>query len=219
MSNDNIPKDSLPKVLSKRDITEISTWSAPRVGEINGGGSGPSGHNMKTDKQIERIQKQAYDDAYKQGYSKGIQDGDKHMLQKSQLLQTVINSLASPLKAIDEEIQSELVSLCIALMKQLIRRELKSDPGQIIAVVREALAELPMSARNIQIRLHPEDVKLVTSVMSLSSDDGHWKIMEDPIISRGGCKINTETSQMDVTVESRVNTLISKVFGGLRESD
>ena len=72
---------------------------------------------------------------------------------------------------------------------------------------------------NIQIRLHPEDVKLVTSVMSLSSDDGHWKIMEDPIISRGGCKVNTETSQMDVTVESRVNTLISKVFGGLRESD
>jgi len=43
------------------------------------------------------------------------------------------------------------------MVRQLIRREVKLDPGQIVGVVREALGILPISARNIRVVLHPED--------------------------------------------------------------
>ncbi len=45
------------------------------------------------------------------------------------------------------------------------------------------------------------------------------QIVEDPVQNRGGCRVFTDTSQIDSTVESRLNAVIAKVLGGQRSSD
>jgi len=127
--------------------------------------------------------------------------------------------LNEPLLALDEQVEQELVALAVTLARQLIRRELRTDPGQIVAVVRKALAILPSNARKVSLCLHPADAELVRVAMSLDEGGQRWKIVEDPLLTRGGCRVTTETSAVDASVEKRLAAAIAKAFGGERGGD
>ena len=132
-------------------------------------------------------------------------------------LDTVIQTLQSPLQNLDDLVENDLVELVFSIARQLIRREINTQPDQIIAVIRDSLGVLPTGARDIRVFLHPEDAKLARELMSLSDQEQVWKIVEDPSLTRGGCKVQTEQSRVDSTVESRLNEVIASVLGDERQ--
>lgn len=181
--------------------------------------------------EIEAMQKQAYDEAFAQGkmhgFQQGFDEGSKkgyednlHLLQsKAATLVSLLESLSEPFKHLDEEVEKELVKLAIAIATQMIRREIKLDPGQIVAVVREAVQVLPLASQKITLKLHPEDAELVRSALALDETSPGWGIVEDPLITRGGCEVDTDISHVDATVEHRLAAVIATVLGGEREDD
>jgi flagellar assembly protein FliH len=200
-----------------------------------------------TVEEIESMQKQAYDEAFaqgtKEGYEKGYQDGSKkgfnqgfeqgktegskkgyeenlHLLRKQTAdFVSLLESLSEPFKQFDEQVEKELVRLSIGIASQLIRRELKIDPGQIIAVIREAVNVLPVAAQKLTLHMHPEDAELVRSSLAIDDVSPPWDIIEEPLITRGGCKVKTDVSSIDATVENRLAAIIATVLGGEREED
>src|SRR6185312_12187361 len=58
-------------------------------------------------------------------------------------LDAALHLLARPLEQLDEDIEGELAQLALAVGKQLARRELRIEPAQVIAILRESLALLP----------------------------------------------------------------------------
>ncbi|MGZ5576522.1 MAG: FliH/SctL family protein, partial [Methylobacter sp.] len=44
-------------------------------------------------------------------------------------------------------------------------------------------------------------------------------IVEDPLITRGGCEVDTDISHVNATVEHRLAAVIATLLGGERESD
>ena len=101
----------------------------------------------------------------------------------------------------------------------MIRRELKISPGEVVAVVKEALSLLPVTAGDVRLELHPDDAALVRNALLSADGDPPWQIVEDPLLSRGGCRVLTNTSRIDATVENRINAAIAAVMGGEREVD
>ena len=45
-----------------------------------------------------------------------------------------------PFEDLDAVVEDELLQLALALAKQVVRRELRQDPTQVIAIVREAIS-------------------------------------------------------------------------------
>ena len=82
-----------------------------------------------------------------------------------------------------------------------------------------AMAALPLTARNVRLHLHPEDATLVRETLSVSDNERSWKIVDDPVLTRGGCKVSSDTSQIDASVERRLHNVIANVLGGQRETD
>ncbi len=185
--------------------------------------------------EIEAMQKQAYDEAFaqgkaegfQQGFDEGFEDGSrKGYVDNIELLNTkaaelthLMEALSEPFKTLDEEVENELVSLSIGIAKQIIRREIKMDTGQIVAAVKEAIKVLPLSSQKISLHLHPEDTELVRSVLSIDDLTSAWSIVEDPLITRGGCKVDTDVSHVDASVENRLAAVIATVFGSERKRD
>ena len=134
-------------------------------------------------------------------------------------LQSLMTTLAMPLLDLDKQVVDELVDLSMAVARQMIRRELKISPGEIVAVVKEALSLLPVTAGDVRLELHPEDASLVRSALLSADGDPPWEIVEDPLLSRGGCRVSTNTSRIDATVENRINAAIAAVMGGERGVD
>jgi flagellar assembly protein FliH len=75
------------------------------------------------------------------------------------------------------------------MVRQLVRREVRLDPAQIVGIVREALGVLPVSSRSIRVTLHPDDASLVREAYAIGDHDQKWQIVEDPVIQRGGCRV------------------------------
>jgi flagellar assembly protein FliH len=170
-----------------------------------------------TAEQLEQIRQQAQQEGFEQGRRDGLQAARKEVDATLQRLEKIIQSFAEPLQAVDEVVEGELLQLAIVIARQLIRRELQSDPGQVLGVVREALSALPSAARKVRIHLNPEDALLVREkLVSAEEAEMPWKIVDDLTLTRGGCRIESATSRIDASVEKRLNSVIAELLGGTR---
>jgi len=133
-----------------------------------------------------------------------------------QRLEGVLNLQARPLAELDEIVLRQLATLAGAIARQLVRRELRTQPEQIIAVIRETVALLPAAARDVRIHLHPEDAALVRERLVEPAAERAWTLVEDPVITRGGCRISSENSSIDAQVETRLGAAIAAVLGDER---
>ncbi len=216
------------KIIKSDKEGEVKHWQPPEmirsasdvaVREARG--------SLLTAEQLEHVQSQAYKEGFERGRKEGFEYGHKESLagsrslikEKADKMDELLSALNTPFKELDEQVERELISLTISMVRQLVRREVKLDPNQIIGVVREALSLLPVSARNISLVLHPEDAKLVREIFEVSEKDLVWTIAEDPVLDRGGCKVITDTSQIDATLESRLAAMITTLLGGERTRD
>lgn len=230
---------------SAEELAALSIWDAPEVGQATAQARSEnvqlneSAGKLLTVDEIDATQKQAFAEAYaegqkaghaegyQQGLQQGLEEGRKkgydenlHLLRKQAAeLVSLLESFAEPFKELDEKVEQELVKLAIGIADQIIRREIKTDPGQVIAAVRAAVSILPLSAQKIALHLHPEDAELVRSTLALDDMSPAWEIVEEPLITRGGCKVITETSQVDASVENRTAAVIANVLGDQRNRD
>ena len=217
------------KVIPGNTLSEYQAWQVPEVQS-----EGSQQHRPMTASQLEEIQIQAHREGYQQGLQEGREAGLEELTQRVRCLEQMIQSLSAPFEALDETVEQQLAQLAMLVARQLVRRELKTDPEQVIGVVREALSALPVAACSVQLALHPDDAVMIRESLSLregeqnielgpggesSPDGGGIHIVDDPVQSRGGCRVITEVSQIDATVESRLNMVIASVLGGQRGTD
>tara|TARA_B100000989_G_scaffold296743_1_gene280651 strand:+ start:758 stop:1396 length:639 start_codon:yes stop_codon:yes gene_type:complete len=198
---------------------DVSSWNFPSFAESTSIDIEIGNVKVPTAGDLEKLQEQALQEASKRGYedgfSKGIKAAEAQIAQKVKSLQSIMQSLVNPYEEFDERVENEITSLAIQMSKQLIRRELKADAGQVVGVVKEALTALPSSSQNIKLFLHPEDAELVKSALSLE-DEARWEVVEDPVITRGGCRVETDVSTIDATVENRLLAIIAQALGDER---
>ncbi|MES9934571.1 MAG: flagellar assembly protein FliH [Candidatus Sedimenticola sp. PURPLELP] len=210
------------KVISGQESTEVRQWQPPDVGGKGGFSPGKPGKLLTAD-QLQQLQKQAYNEGYEQGRKAGFEFGHKEALaegrEQIKQLDELMEALNTPLRQLDEQVESELVELVISMVRQLVRREVRADPGQIVGVVRDAVAILPVSSRDVRLVVNPDDAQMVREVYEVSEQELGWKIVEDPLIARGGCRVMTATSQVDATLESRLNALVAPILSGERDLD
>jgi len=204
----------LSRIIRSEEAGDCQTWQLPDVRGKKGGSASPM-----TARQLEEVQNQARQEGFQQGLQEGREAGMKKFVEHVTYLEQLVAALSRPFEQLDEEIEQQLAQLAMIVARQLVRRELKTDPGQVVGVVREALSVLPLAARHVRLALNPEDAEMIRDALSLGHGDQTIQIIEDPVQSRGGCRVLTENSQIDATVESRLNAVIANVLGGLRSSD
>jgi len=206
----------MSKLVYPDQSDEYERWELPEVNDPQ------AAHysRLLTAGQIESIQKQAYDEGFEQGRKDGYQAGQEQVNQQAMRLQGILELMSAPLAELDEQVIQQMLDLVTTISRQVIRRELRADPGQVIGVVRECIKSLPIASRTVFIYLHPEDAELVRHAFSIDEHmEQAWKIIEDPVLTRGGCRIEAEHSKIDASVEQQLNRVIANLLGGEREHD
>ena len=194
-------------------------WELP---EING----PVLARNRRAVDLSGIEREAWEKGYTEGRDAAVaavrkeqQATQVELDRRVQNLASILDFMAKPIAALDSEVQRQLVSLAGAIARHIVRRELKTQPDEIVAVIRETVALLPMTARDIRVHLNPEDAKLVRSRVVEAGSDRSWNVAEDPLISRGGCRVSSENSTIDATLEQRLGAAIAAALGDSRAPD
>jgi flagellar assembly protein FliH len=164
------------------------------------------------------LQAEAHAEAFAQGLAEGREAGRGEVRAQVERLAGMFYDLAKPFEALNAEVERELLTLAMALARQIVRRELKTDPTQIIGIIRDAIAALPVAAREVRVHLHPEDAAVVRQNLAPTESERAWTIVEDPVMARGGCQITTTTSRIDARLETRLAAILSELMGTERHA-
>lgn len=175
---------------------------------------------------VEAEQRQAWTAGFDQGRRDGLAAGAAQLETRQRELDAAIAqvgdllaSMSRPLDRLDEVAAAELARLALATGSQLARRELRQDPAQVIAIIRECVNVLPASARHVRVHLHPLDAAIVRERLAQPAADRAWSVVEDPVLARGGCRVITDVSQVDGRFDSRVAAVVAAVLGDEREHE
>lgn len=205
------------RILPAEQATTATAWQVPVVGveppPLRGGGVADGIVRASV---LEDLQREAYDEAFRQGYRDGQVAAQREAAVQVQRLAALLDDLARPFAELDASVEEELLALALALAKQLVRRELRVDPTQVIGVVREALAALPVAAREVRVQLHPDDAAIVREHLAPTVSERAWVIVEDPMMMRGGCRVLAQNSRIDASFEKRLGEVVADLLGDER---
>lgn len=205
-----------------RKIEGCKPWQAPKLNDAEDDKfdfkiSGNESVQQRIQQQS--VRQQAFEQSYAKGYLEGMAQGQIELTGQLAHFQSLMASLAMPIPGIDDAVVDEMVQLCMIIVKQMVRRELKISSGDVVSVIRESLSLLPIASASVTIELNPEDALMVGKSMIHPDVDSNWKIVEDPLMMRGGCRVMTNASRIDATIESRINAAITSILGDEQEAD
>ncbi|MDQ3204787.1 MAG: flagellar assembly protein FliH [Pseudomonadota bacterium] len=173
--------------------------------------------------ELESIRQEAYNEGFAVGEKEGFhsttlkvrQEAEAALATKIAALEELMAHLFEPIAEQDTLIERSLVDLVQHITKQVIQRELAIDSTQIESVMRDALKLLPLGVNNVRLFINPQDFEQVKALRERHEET--WRIVEDEALLPGGCRVETEHSRIDATVETRVARVMDKLFDQMHE--
>lgn len=169
-----------------------------------------------TVEELEGIREDARKDGYQEGHEAGHADAmdlAKEAL-KSELEQVrvIADNFTTALQDADQLIANDVLELALQLAKGMLKNALQVKPELILPIVRDAIEYLPVLQQPALLVLHPDDAATVRAGIGEELDKGGWRVVEDPSVGRGGCKVDTASNTIDATAAARWQRL-SHVLG------
>ncbi|HEY1724395.1 MAG TPA: FliH/SctL family protein [Steroidobacteraceae bacterium] len=202
--------------MSEAARTEL--WELPAI-------DGPVMTRRRRSADLDALEREAWDKGYADGREAGLKAAQQEQQAASteidrrvQHLGDILDFMAKPMAELDDQAQRQLALLAGAIARQVVRREIKLNPDDIVGLIRDSIALLPVTARDVRVHLHPDDARLVRSRLAEVSSERAWAIAEDAVLPRGGCRVTSETSSIDAQVEQRLGAAIAAVLGDERSA-
>jgi flagellar assembly protein FliH len=203
LSSKIIPREQQSTV-RKLDLDDLAKGAAVRRTPVQQPPAQPDAKVAEGERKREREQ------AYQAGLEAGQQEAGALAAKERAELHALIGGINDLVRDFEQTLGNDVLSLSLELAKLIVRQSLKVKPELLVPVLREAIATLPGVSEDTALVLHPADADLVRK---LSESDRNlalpWKIVEDPHLERGGCRLDAPTTEVDATLETRWRRIIA----------
>jgi flagellar assembly protein FliH len=198
LSSKIIPKEALAEV-RKLDLTDL----------VTGAKASASGESAANAAELARAREQAY----REGLAAGRQEAQAALAAERAELKALIAGVNELMHDFEQTLAGDVLSVGLELAKQIVRTSLRVKPDLVQAVVREAISSLPGLSEQTVLLLNPADAVLVRQ--GLEDDPSlatlPWKIVEDAHVERGGCRLETPTTEVDAALETRWRRVVASL--------
>jgi flagellar assembly protein FliH len=137
------------------------------------------------------------------GHAEALEAGRQEVALEMDTLRAIAGTFSQAVTAADETIASDVLDLALHLARSMVRTAFTVRPELIIPIVREAIDYLPVLQQPAILALNPEDIEIVRAALSDELDKGGWRVVADPQVGRGGCKVDTASNQIDAQASAR----------------
>jgi flagellar assembly protein FliH len=187
----------------------IRHWETPRLGD--------TARSPQDDaRDLEALRKESQAQGFAEGYNAGLLQAQTETNRRLQTFDMVLNAMAKPYEDINGQTLDTIAKLAGKIARCLVKRELHTEPETIIALVRDTVSILNSSAEKLNVFLNPEDAQLIQTITRSSSEKSRWKLIDDPLIPRGDCRVTSRDATVDGSLQARINTIITQFQGDQR---
>lgn len=159
----------------------------------------------------EQGHREGSDSGYQAGYEQGLKtaksevEAEKHATIDSALqpVRELASAFNKALDNIDKNISDELVELALAVGAQLARDSLNENPETVLKIVRELMHSEPTFTSKPRLFVNPDDFALIEEHLHDELHASGWKLVSDERLTRGGCRLVSQSGERDATWEAR----------------
>ncbi|MCK4657128.1 MAG: hypothetical protein KAT85_08830 [candidate division Zixibacteria bacterium] len=162
---------------------------------------------------LERSQ-QEKEEAYRNGYSDGLQMGTAKGQEEAAKIRGEFNQLIIDVKnqrgEIFRQAEREIIELALAIARRIITVQAESTPEIVIDSARKAV-KLLLDRTNLVVKVAPEQEMFIRENIDrlYEMDDRIQKIdiETDRRVGPGGCMLDTESGNVDARIETELQNI------------
>jgi flagellar assembly protein FliH len=151
------------------------------------------------------------DQARQHGWQDGHRDGlaaleaakRQFAQQTSQQMGTLLASVQAQWETLEQQLADAVMNTAVLLARQVVRSELTQRPELIAQVAQQAVDAMMASARQLRLRLHPQDLTLVEAAAGEELKARQIVLQADDKLEPGGCLLESELGKVDARIASR----------------
>ena len=160
--------------------------------------------------EADKIKKDAFNKGYQDGLAQAVSEGKTYVSDAVGSFTNLLNELTSYKHSQMKEAEKQLLKLAVEIAHKVILRKIEEDDEIILDVTKQALNNL-IDREKFTIRLNPKDVEIMKreKVRLMQEVDGIKKmtLIEDESIVRGGCYIETDSSEVDARIDKQLEII------------
>lgn len=143
------------------------------------------------------------------GYAEGHAQGLEAAGEEAAKLKQLVDACAGSIDRLEAETGEALLSLALRVAEQVMRSTLATEPERILDLIRDVVQIDGGQQGILKLRLNPADVDLVDQYLRQDATVTQWRLQSDPAIERGGCIVETALGNIDATLETRWQRVVS----------
>jgi len=161
--------------------------------------------------QDEALRQQGFAQGFEQGRAHATVEAQRQMADfvaqqgqsAGQQMARLFEQAQAQLSAAEQTLAQGLLEIACELARQVLRRELATDPTALQPVLHEALGLLLADGKTTVVRLNPSDRETLANGAPNELASLALTLVADPSITPGGCVIESAGTVVDATVQKR----------------
>ncbi|HOS31333.1 MAG TPA: flagellar assembly protein FliH [Treponemataceae bacterium] len=174
---------------------------------------------LEIQQETEKNRDKVVSDAYKEGFSKGSEEGytsGKNEVQRlTDRLHTILERTLDRRQEILDETEQQIVELVLLMTRKVVKVISESQRNVVMTNIVQALRKVK-GRGDVTIRVNLSDVQLATDhikeFMSSVENIKNITVVEDTTVERGGCVIETDFGAIDARISSQLSELEQKIL-------
>ena len=163
--------------------------------------------------EIQAIQDAAYREGLErglaEGHAEGFAQGQAEVRRLAAQMEGILDNFSRPLDRLENEVIAALSELAVRIAGALVGRAYQTDPVLLQELATSALDAVGGSQREVELRLHPDDIAALTPVLAMTA---HTRLTADTSLSRGDLRVHAESVRIDGTLEARLRGALETVL-------
>lgn len=166
---------------------------------------------MPSVEEVQAIEEAAHAEGYARGHAEGAAAGQAEIRRIAAQMEGILDAFTRPLARLDAEVGDALGDLAVRIAGALLGRSYAADPELLEALVREALDIAGSDQRQVELRLHPDDLAMLGP--HLLTLDG-VRLSPDANLARGDLRLHADSVRIDGSLSSRLNAALQRIAAG-----
>lgn len=159
--------------------------------------------------EIQAIQEDARKEGFDNGHAEGLAQGQAEIRRLTAQIEGILDNFSRPLARLENEVVGALGELAVRIAGSLVGRAYEADPVLLSDLVGEAVDAVGGAARDVEVRLHPDDIAALTPLLSMMTG---IRLVPDLALGRGDLRVHAETVRIDGTLDARLRTALQTVL-------
>ena len=155
------------------------------------------------------------DQAYKDGYSAGLQAAARSADEMLQRIEQDIAALELERETLIRSVEEQVLMLSVQAAEKIIKHEVKTDPQVVARTIRLCLRRV-RDRDEVTVRVSPSEVAAVRAMRDelVGSAEGicGLNIVDDRRVSAGGCVAEVSSGDLDARIETQIEQLRRKLM-------